>query len=266
MAQDIPGLDLRILPRHWEKIGQVLVLRVPDSLLPWREAIAQIYARVLRATTVVQDHARIRGPWRVPEIERIWGGGTETVHVENGIRFKLDVAKVMFSSGNLRERIRMAGVGRPGETVVDLFAGIGYFSLPLAVHGHPARVVSCEVNPAAFHFLQENTRLNRAGVVEPRFGDCRDVAPAGVADRVILGHFDADKFLDVAFRAAKDRVTIDLHTLIHEGRAESDSIENRLTREGARHRFGLVRSSTHHVKDYGPHVRHIVTDAEFVRK
>src|SRR5881396_1137002 len=90
-AGRIPGLDVRRLPRRWEKIGDVLLVRLPREVFQWRDAIAPIYARALGAKTVVEDLGSIHGPWRVPEVRRVWGDGTETVHVENGVRFKLDV-------------------------------------------------------------------------------------------------------------------------------------------------------------------------------
>jgi len=273
-ASRIAGFDAGALPRRWEKVGDVLLLRPPPDLAPWGDAIGRIYANVLGASTVVEDRARIHGPWRVPDIRRLWGDGTETVHVENGVRFKLDVAKVMFSSGNVGERGRMARIARPGETVVDLFAGIGYFSIPIAVHGQPSRVVSCEVNPTAFHYLQENIRLNRAGAVEARLGDCREVAPAGVADRVIMGHFGSVGYLPVAFRAMKDLATIHLHALLRRPAGEGpvaapaagapDPLFDRIRMEAESSGFRVDSLTMRRVKSYGPHRVHVVVDAEFI--
>ena len=55
-------------------------------------------------------------------------------HRENGILYCLDVTRCMFSSGNGTEKARMGRLACCGEIVVDLFAGIGYCSLPLLVH------------------------------------------------------------------------------------------------------------------------------------
>lgn len=55
-------------------------------------------------------------------------------HRENGILYCLDVTRCMFSSGNVTEKARMGRLACGGETVVDLFAGIGYHTLPLLVH------------------------------------------------------------------------------------------------------------------------------------
>jgi tRNA wybutosine-synthesizing protein 2 len=74
------------------------------------------------------------------------------------------------------------------ERVLDMFAGIGYFALPMARAG--ASVTAVERNPDAFRYLAENAQLNAVGDrVSCVLGDCRDVdAPA---DRVVMGYYDA---------------------------------------------------------------------------
>ena len=83
---------------------------------------------------------RIKGVQREPDVEVIIGNGTETVHRENHCFFKLDVSKIMWSKGNTTERRRMSQIVEDGETVVDLFSGIGYFTIPMAVHGNPKKI------------------------------------------------------------------------------------------------------------------------------
>ena len=267
------GIDVELLPRGWERIGEVVVLRIPRKLARWREEIATAYGDVLRAKTVVEDLAKIHGPWRIPEVRWIRGNGTETVHSEGRVRFKLDVAATMFSSGNMEERKRMSRITRPGETVVDLFAGIGYFSLPIAAHANPRKIFACEINPVAYRYLLENIRLNRAGTVEARLGDCRETAPKGAADRVILGHFDAERYLDTAFEAAKDRAVLHIHGLRHWRESEPRT----RAREGARLSGSLEDSAASHgfdvrsvedrvVKWYGPHRLHYVLDVAVERR
>lgn len=93
----------------------------------------------------------IHGETRKPDYELLYGNDTITVHVENGVKYKLDVARIMFSPANVKERVRMAEVAKPGELVVDMFAGIGHLSLPMTVH-KGARVIAIEKDPYTFRF------------------------------------------------------------------------------------------------------------------
>ncbi len=201
IQQELPDVDVAMLPDSWEKIGDILVMCFPDGF-PGKQQAAAVYAAVLGCRAVLEDIGGISGIKRQPRVQHLWGDhDTETVHRENGIAFRLDPQRVMFSSGNVDERIRMASAATEGEVVVDLFAGIGYFTLPLAVHGS-ARVYACDINPTAAGYLRESVRLNgvesRVDVLE---GDCRSVAPRGVAERVVMGHLKAAPFLPTAMEA-----------------------------------------------------------------
>ncbi len=80
-------------------------------------------------------------------------------------------------------------ISNPHETVVDLFAGIGYFTLPMAVYSKPKKMFACEINPIAYQYLCANVVLNHVtNIVEPLLGDNRKIAPKDCADRVILGY------------------------------------------------------------------------------
>ncbi len=104
----------------------------------------------------------------------------------------------------------MATISHENETVVDLFAGIGYFTLPIAVYSRPKKIVACEINPVAFDYLCANVVLNHvSSIVEPRFGDNREIAPKDCADRVILGYLhDSQDFLPIAFACLKNHIGV----------------------------------------------------------
>jgi tRNA wybutosine-synthesizing protein 3 len=109
---------------------------------------------------------------------------------ENGIVYGWDLTRVMFSSGNVTEKARMGNIGCRGETIVDLFCGIGYYVLPFLVHGGAAFVHACEWNPdsvAALRFNLERNHVADRCKVYP--GDNQESAPTigAVADRVNLG-------------------------------------------------------------------------------
>lgn len=260
-AVDIDA-DLKgLLPRKWEKLGDVLVLRLSQELASQRVKIAEAYAKVLGAKAVLQEVSGIEGEWRLPRVEKIWGGDTETVHVEGGVRFKLDPAKVMFSSGNLPERIRMGRICAPGETVVDMFAGIGYFTIPIAVHSRPRRVFACEVNPTAFNYLEENIRINRVDTVTALLGDCLGTAPGGTADRVIMGYLRAQEYLPKAFEVLKSEGVLHYHETCPNELVDTRPWSTvREAADEAGREVGLLRH--HRLKSYAPGVSHVVLDVE----
>lgn len=206
------------LPDHYVRLGDVLILDFDEPRRELDSLVAEAYALELRSRSVLVRAGPVTGEFRLPRMSHAWGDrNTETTHVENGIRYRLDPARVMFSPGNLPERQRMASLPVRGETVVDLFAGIGYFTLPLAVHGRPHRIYACEKNPEAYGYLEENVRLNGVeDIVEPRLGDNRDVAPIGQADRVLMGYLpEPTEFLPLALSSLKPTGgSIHYHTVV----------------------------------------------------
>jgi len=200
----IPDDLLEKIPDKWEKIGNILIIVLDEKLTSFKELISENYSKILNCKTVLNDVGGITGEYRTPNVEILYGtNDTETIHKENGVIFKLDPQKVMFSSGNMDERIRIGKIPNSEEVVVDLFAGIGYFTLPIAVHSRPKKIIAVEKNPDAFNFLSQNIVLNKVSrIVEPIKGDNRKVAPKNVADRVILGYLgDTYQFLPIAIEA-----------------------------------------------------------------
>lgn len=149
------------------------------------------------------------GRERIPDIRVLSGNVSEVCHRELGMSFWLNPALVMFSQGNREEKIRMMKNVRPGERVADMFAGIGYFSIPVAKSG--AFVHAMEINPVAHRYLLMNIRVNHLDdSFDTGCGDCRNLL-SGEYDRIIMGHFDAPLMLDAAFDHIREGGTIHMH-------------------------------------------------------
>jgi tRNA wybutosine-synthesizing protein 2 len=169
----------------------------------------------------------------------------------------------MFARGNKTERARAGAVCRPGELVVDLFAGIGYFALP-AAHSHPSvRVVGVEANPLAYQYLIENIRLNHLdGRVTGLLGDNRQVPlPWGEADRVFLGYLpSAIPSIDLAQRVLRPKGGhLHVHLVVDSRRARSQAAEAVLAALAPTGRKA-AQLDVREVKPYGPGRTHCVVD------
>jgi tRNA wybutosine-synthesizing protein 2 len=256
---DIPDGLKALLPVKYQRLGHVLVIRLPEPLLPYRKAVAEAYAKVLKARTVLLEKGIIRGVERCPDVELLFGTETETTVSESGILYRLDPTKVMFSSGNFDEKLRMASLDCRGETVVDMFAGIGYFTMPLAAKAHAERVIACEINPEAVRFLRMNIELNRVGDVVTVFeGDNRGLPGEGFADRVVMGYVNVTwQFLPKAFSLVKKGGMIHYQDTCSIDRIPDGLIENLRNGSGGRP-FEVL--GIREVKAYAPSISHMVVD------
>ncbi len=259
----LPPEEAKLLPRGWQILGTVILVSIPDALKHQTNAIGDaLLAMYPRCSTVLWNRG-VTGRFREPICEVIAGKPeTETTHKENGCYFRLDASRIMFSQGNLAERMRLSEMC-DGEVVLDMFAGIGYFSIQIAVHSHPKRVIAIELNPAAYHYLRENIRINRVGdVVLPVHGDCAIKSPENVADRVILGYLNVThEQLVSGLLAARSGGIIHYH----EGTPEALTYQRPIRRiKDAAQECGrsadIIGRRT--VKKYAPGVVHVVVDVK----
>ncbi|NYB51882.1 MAG: class I SAM-dependent methyltransferase family protein [Methanobacteriaceae archaeon] len=242
-------------------IGDILVLK-KNVEKPY-EGDPQELLKIPGVNRVVRL-GRIRGLQREPDVEVLVGEGTETIHRENHCLFKLDVSRIMWSKGNTTERKRMAQLVEDEETVVDLFAGIGYFTIPMAVHAKPRKIYAVEINPVAHAYLSENIQLNKVSdVVVPILGNCRDSAPRNVADRVLMGYIgNTDEYLDVAMEVLKDEGIIHYHESVPD-KLKFKRPASRVKNAAKGYEVDILNQRV--IKKYSPGVYHVVVDAK-VRK
>ena len=244
--------EIAAAPNSWTVIGDVILARFDGC--PRRAEIGEALLDLQSGETVL-DHRGIAGEHREPDVEVVAGSGeTETVHTEHGTQYALDLATVMFSPGNKRERVRMGEVVAPDERVLDMFAGIGYFTLPMARAG--ADVTAAEINPEAYRYLVENAVLNGVQDKLSAFrADCRDVDV--LADRVVMGYYDAPDYLDTAL-AALDSGVVHLHATAPTDDPWTEPVAALEAAAGERLVEILDRRV---VKSHAPGVDHVVVDA-----
>src|SRR5438552_14740080 len=122
---------------------------------------------------------------------------THTTHKTYGCLFGVDLSKAFFSPRLSTEHQRVVQMVEKGERVVDMFAGVGPFSILIAKKVGDVRVDAIDANPQAVELLQENVRANKVEEkVHVHLGNAREVIRkelTQIASRVIMNHPSASK-------------------------------------------------------------------------
>ena len=198
------------LPRSIDFVGDIAIVEVPTELDAYKSIIGEAVLKAHKnVRTVLAKAGAVSGTYRLRGLRVIAGEAeTETVHKEYGCKYFLDLAKAYFSPRLSYEHNRVASLVKEGETVVDLFAGVGPFSILIAKTRENVKVHAVDVNPNAVEFLKKNVRLNRVErKICPIMGDAKRIVKqrlSGVANRVVMNLPEkAVEFVDSACEAIK---------------------------------------------------------------
>jgi tRNA (guanine37-N1)-methyltransferase len=201
---------LASLPQAFDVIGDIIIIEIPPELKEYEDLIGEAILKTHRnIRTVLAKAGAISGTYRLREFSFIAGEHkTQTVHKEFGCQYHVDISKAYFSPRLSHEHQRVASLVQMGETVVDLFAGVGPFSVLIAKMNSKVKVYAVDLNPEAVELLKVNVRVNRVeNRVFPMLGDARQIAAdklKGSADRVIMNLPEtAIDFVEAACQAIK---------------------------------------------------------------
>jgi len=206
----LPPHLLAIVPKAVDIVGDIAVVEVPEELEEFQTLIGEAIIKVHKPVkTVLAKTSPISGEHRTRSFKVIAGlAKTETLHREHGCVFHVDLAKAYFSPRLSYEHQRVASLVEEGETVVDMFAGVGPFSILIAKKHEHVKVYAIDLNPAAIDLLKKNIVANHVeGKVVPLLGDALGIVERrllGVADRVIMNLPEkAVEFVKAACKAVK---------------------------------------------------------------
>jgi tRNA (guanine37-N1)-methyltransferase len=177
------------LPRSFDVIGDIVLLRLPESLLPRKQEVGEALLRFVPGSRLVGLDHGVHGPERRRSVERIAGSGPwRTRHAENGVELEVDVERAYFSPRLAREHARVAEDVRDGDRVYDLCCGVGPFSVTIAHLGRASRTTAVDANPDAIALLGATlVRRRYGGRVVPVLARLEEFLPeAPPVERVVL--------------------------------------------------------------------------------
>jgi tRNA (guanine37-N1)-methyltransferase len=259
--------EIKDLISSFDIIGDIVIVKIPDNLLEKKELIAKVILENFKnVKTVLRQVSPVSGDYRVRKLEYILGEEKfVTIYKEHGCKFKVDLLKVFFSPRLSYERLRIAKLVNDGEFILNMFGGIGTFSIIIAKFKPSCKVVNLDINPACYELAKKNIELNKVnGRVIPLLGDAKEVDKLGLKgkfDRVLMPYpSKAKEFLAEAVNALKNRKGF-IH-LYREVRAKTRKDAIITAYDKFVRSFNLRLNYSRVVQEIGPKVFEVVLDLE----
>jgi tRNA (guanine37-N1)-methyltransferase len=260
------------VPKSFDTVGDIVIIDVPPCLRPYQKTIGEAILQTQKnVKTVLAKASDINGTFRVRDYNFIAGEHkTQTVHREFGCQYHVDIAKAYFSPRLSHEHERVATLVQDGETVIDLFAGVGPFSVLVGKRNSKAKVYAVDLNPDAVELLKENLNVNRVeDRVFPILANAREIAATKLkwtGDRVIMNLPETSiDFVDAACNAIKLQGGV---THFYGFIRSPDTIENlkqrflRLVEKNGRKVEAFLYSKS--IRETGPFESQVVLDVRIV--
>jgi len=274
LKQALAGLlsqgELNELYSGFDIVGDIALIKIPDSLQAKRKLIGQtILQKIKPVKVVLMQSGPVSGEYRIRELEHIAGEDrTSTIYKEHSCTFLVDVAKAYFSPRLSTERLRISKLVKEGERVLNMFAGVGIYSIIIAKVQPKCGTVSIEINPDAHKSAIENAMINKVSQrVTAILGDAKEVIKnggIGKFDRVLMPLPEsAFEYLEDAVSALKAsggwiHYYSHTHALNKEG-AIINSEKDLLERLQGRGKIKFTKV----VREVGPKWFQVVTDIQF---
>ncbi|MBM3904464.1 MAG: class I SAM-dependent methyltransferase family protein [Thaumarchaeota archaeon] len=214
----------------FDQVGDIIVVRIPDSLLSKKKVIGQTLLEAVHpARSVFYQSSDVSGDFRTRKLEVIAGEDkTETEYREHGCRFKVDVEKAFFSPRLSTERKRIADLVQDGEILINMFGGVGMFSI-VAAKTKNCTVYNIDLNPHAAKLCEQSVKMNKKlkGKVISINGDAAQVVKEQLCDKgdrtLMLLPERSDEFLGSAILATKSGGIIHYYSHQHADKRQNSA-------------------------------------------
>jgi tRNA (guanine37-N1)-methyltransferase len=268
LQERLDSTELEKLSSSFDIIGTIAIIKIPESLTSKRKLIADALIEEIRPVkSVFCQVSAIEGDYRLRKLELISGENSPiTVYKEHGCTFKVDVINTYFSPRLSTERLRIAKLTKPNEVIVNMFGGVGTFSIIISRYNKSAKVYSIDSNPIATDMCRQNIEINKlTGNVIPVLGDAEQEihkSLKGIATRVLMPLPEkARDFVDAAVSSLENGSGM-IHYFCHVGADnKKTAIQNGVmdTSESFS-KFNHTIRNVRVVREVGPRFYQIVSD------
>lgn len=227
-VEGVPKELLPMLPTSFDVVGDVALIKLPEELIRFGKKIGEAMLKATPSVRIVAQDKGVQGLERIRDLEVLAGqGGLVTIHREQGLRFEVDVSRCYFSPRLSTERTRVATLVRDGERVLDMFAGVGPFSIQIAKTRKVEKVIAVDINPAAIEYLKKNIVLNKVEKVEAVCADAKEyIKTVDPVDRIIMNlPHTGFEYLGDAIQACAEEATVHFYEITDEVETRAKDIE-----------------------------------------
>ena len=296
----LPEDKLEEVNRSFEVIGDIAICEINPELVKFQEQIAQAIMNTNKSIkTVLKKSGIHEGEFRTQKMQYLSGEDKkETVYLENGIRLRLNVETVYFSSKLGTERMQLSQNIKSNSNVLVMFSGCGPYTFNI-LRQQPdiENITSIEINPEGHKYALKNLELNKnllkksygfqeiikrkketgeyinekeiiSKLNEEKIkfinGDVREIVNNDLKNQRFDEIFmplpkDAELFLDCAFKVASSGAIVHMYDFVHEKEFPQKS-ENAV--KDAAKKFGKAVEiiSTRKVGQYSPRKYRVCCD------
>jgi tRNA (guanine37-N1)-methyltransferase len=265
----IPSGQAKALETGIDIIGDIAIVKLDESVKSQGPAVGKAILESMKNVKAVFDQeGGLEGDFRLRKLRHVAGReGTLTLHKENQLRFLVDVEKTYFSPRLSTERLRIADLTQPDETVLNMFAGVGPYSNTISKRKKVV-VYSNELNEAAYELHVRNNVMNKVdGLTRMYNADgakLPQILQGARFDRILMPHpSQSNRFLAVALSMAKEGGWI--HYYRHVSAYDLGEAAKVLDEELDGILDGKASYKSRRVREIGPRYIELVADIQVAR-
>ena len=211
---------------RFDILGDIAVITRPSENGEVADA-SKIIEINKRIKVVLCKSGSVNGEFRLPSYRNVLGEDrTTTIHHENGCSFYIDLASVHFSPRLVRERALIANDVRNREIIINMFGGLGSFSIEIAKLKTHVKIFNVDINPDSIRLCLKNIILNRQrGKIIAVLADAKEVTQnlfQKKVNRILLPlPIMSKQYLNLAISKLNDGGIIHYYDFIYASKNES---------------------------------------------